>query len=591
MISDVLLSKCRTNSERETAHFFDSIGLICVDLSFEVKDDNNRDLGEIDGIFLDKESEVIIIYDDSVQKESINSKITTFFSKCQSPEFEKQIFEKIPDIPHYPIYILYIDKYRDKDANINSVEHILNENTFVVFKDDFEYYKLLAQKINTWAKNDLYNLINIKPTQMRVEIEATQIYIGNTPAYIFAERPDRILKYSYISRRRGNDNGYQRMVDFDRIKEIKNQLEAGTILGFPNSILLNSTVKISNTPHSKSHCPKSIKLTIPNCYSACRIVDGQHRLLSFSQLNPNTQTRFNLPIVLMDNLDIESEIKMFLDINDSAKPVDASLRYELTAQMNWDNNTDNYLTKIAVSIVAELEKTTPIKGNIFKGIVGDQKKDNITLKSFVDSIKKHKLIYYDGGFLQTKGNTDDIINPTKYIQQFLIQVNKEATDKSYFISNRGIELICNLISHIVSFNQDSDIKGLIEKYSSSLIKIVNEKVEELRKYQGEKGFKDAFELIIHSIQEELPEENNISKCQKDHSLTDDIIKELSIDQSGTGRHKCAACAYEEGLKDGKLGKKREIDVINKIIPFSQKGRRRHKSTIEAYNLGFESFKN
>ncbi len=589
MIDPELLKKCVTDSEKETALFFDSIGLECIDLSFKIKDNNNRDLGEIDGIFLDKENEVIIIYDDSILKDGVNSKITTFFSKCQSLEFERQIFENIPNIPHYPLFILYIDKHRDSDANVNSLEHILVDNTFIIFKDDFEYYQLLSEKINRWAKNDLYNLINIKPTQMRVEIEATQIYIGNTPAYIFADRPDKILKYSYISRRRGNDNGYQRMVDFDRIKDIKNELESGNLLGFPNSILLNSTIKISNTPHPKSHCPKIIKLTIPNCYSACRIVDGQHRLLSFSQLNPNTQTRYNLPIVLMDNMEIESEIKMFLDINDSPKNVDPSLRYELTAQLNWAKDTDNYLTKVAVILVSELEKRTPIKGNIFKGIIGDHKKDNITLKSFVDSIKRHKLIDHKGGYLQQNENVDDIANPVKFIQQFLTQVNKEATDKEYFISNRGIELICNLLSHIISLNETSDTAELIDKYSTGLIKIVNKKVEELRKYQGEKGFKDAFDLIIQNIQTELPEENNITNCQKDHTITDELIKHLTIDQGGTGRHKCAACAYEEGVNDSKAGiKKQQIELVNKKIAYSQKAKRRHRSTLEAYNLGYDN---
>ena len=40
-------------------------------------------------------------------------------------------------------------------------------------------------------------------------------------------------------------------------------------------------------------------------------------------------------------------------------------------------------------------------------------------------------------------------------------------------------------------------------------------------------------------------------CNKNHSQTDFIIKDLPISQGGVGRHKCAACAYEKGVENGK----------------------------------------
>lgn len=592
MISDVLLSKCRTDSERETALFFDSIGLTCVDLSFKIKnkDNDKLDLGEIDGIFLDTENEVIIIYDDCKKKEKDNAKITTFFTKCKSSDFIDQIYA-IKDVPQYKIYILYIDKLR-KNNNENDIafKHIDKDNTYILFKEDFEYFQLLVEGIGAWAKNDLYNLINIKPNQMRVGITATQVYIGNTPAYIFVDRSDRILRYSYISRRRDNDHGYQRMVDFKRIKIIKEALESGNLIGFPTSILLNSTDKINTNPYPKSDCPKIIELTIPNNYSGCRVVDGQHRLLSFSKLSLSEQSKHYLPIVLMDNLDNESEIKLFLDINDNAKSVDPSLRYDLIAQSEWSKTSENYLVKIAVNIVKEIEKSSPFKDkSIFKGNIGDNKKSHITLKSFVDSIKKNKLVDFEGGLLQSQGNIDDILNPSKYIREFLIFINKEAKDKEYFYSNRGIELICSLISHIVSIHQGVDIPKLIKEYANIFIRIVNQNIDELRKYQGEKGFKDAFELIINKTQQEVPSIFNITNCKKDHKFTDNIVKKLSIDQSLPGRHKCASCAYERGYEDGKQNlPKLSIEILSKELSFSQAKQRRHRSVSEAYELGYQN---
>ena len=39
-------------------------------------------------------------------------------------------------------------------------------------------------------------------------------------------------------------------------------------------------------------------------------------------------------------------------------------------------------------------------------------------------------------------------------------------------------------------------------------------------------------------------------CNKDHSKIQHIMLSLPIDQGGIGRHKCAACAYEQGYQDG-----------------------------------------
>lgn len=39
-------------------------------------------------------------------------------------------------------------------------------------------------------------------------------------------------------------------------------------------------------------------------------------------------------------------------------------------------------------------------------------------------------------------------------------------------------------------------------------------------------------------------------CSKDHSTIQGIMEMLPVDQGGIGRHKCAACAYEQGYKDG-----------------------------------------
>jgi len=76
-------------------------------------------------------------------------------------------------------------------------------------------------------------------------------------------------------------------------------------------------------------------------------------------------------------------------------------------------------------------------------------------------------------------------------------------------------------------------------------------------------------------------------CQLSHEKTDLIIKDIGRNQGGFGRHKCASCAYEKGVENGKAKVLNfDLDSFISSLPESQKGHRRHKSPLEAYSLGF-----
>lgn len=79
----------------------------------------------------------------------------------------------------------------------------------------------------------------------------------------------------------------------------------------------------------------------------------------------------------------------------------------------------------------------------------------------------------------------------------------------------------------------------------------------------------------------------MSNCKKDHSNINEIMDELPIEQGGVGRHKCAACAYEQGLSDG-YSRKMQIDLhkILSSLETSQAGSQRHKSAHLGYIRGY-----
>lgn len=76
-------------------------------------------------------------------------------------------------------------------------------------------------------------------------------------------------------------------------------------------------------------------------------------------------------------------------------------------------------------------------------------------------------------------------------------------------------------------------------------------------------------------------------CKKEHSDIQNLLAMLPNSQGGPGRHKCAACAFEEGYTDGIKGVKREVDSVLETLPEGQAKNQRHKSCEAAYEKGFE----
>lgn len=76
-------------------------------------------------------------------------------------------------------------------------------------------------------------------------------------------------------------------------------------------------------------------------------------------------------------------------------------------------------------------------------------------------------------------------------------------------------------------------------------------------------------------------------CNKDHSAIQDIMSTLPVDQGGKGRHICAACAYEQGYREG-ITLKEQIDLekILNGLEESQAKEQRHKSPHAAYVKGY-----
>ncbi|HCE1808706.1 hypothetical protein ACEV94_22875 [Vibrio parahaemolyticus] len=75
------------------------------------------------------------------------------------------------------------------------------------------------------------------------------------------------------------------------------------------------------------------------------------------------------------------------------------------------------------------------------------------------------------------------------------------------------------------------------------------------------------------------------KCTKSHRY-ELRFAALPLYQGGKGRHKCAACAYEEGYRQG-LNRTISFTVDLDSLPESQAGSVRHKCPHAAFAIGYQ----
>jgi hypothetical protein len=171
-------------------------------------------VGEIDSIF--SFEEVLFIIEVSKQKDHKNKTISNF-EKWSADENIQLILNQFSSSPKLAIQI-YVN-VNDKISDSNQLERLTRHGSknFIINSHDLAYFTNQYEKIGSWANNDLLNWLDVEGKPTSTKVHAIQYYIHGLPVFCFVERVDNLLKSCYVSRRRNNDNGYQRTLKTSRI--------------------------------------------------------------------------------------------------------------------------------------------------------------------------------------------------------------------------------------------------------------------------------------------------------------------------------------------------------------------------------------
>lgn len=163
--------------------------------------------------------------------------------------------------------------------------------------ETFEYFKIICSTIRKFSKYELFTYFNIPPDFVFDEIElegrrgapryeAVKIEKGvfGYPTYTFKISPLKLLERCYVLRNEGwRSDSFQRMVVPRKLASIREYIIKTRNTSFANNIIISPSPEIDPNEIIEETKNGKILIHLPFRFSSFCIIDGQHRLLAFTQ--------------------------------------------------------------------------------------------------------------------------------------------------------------------------------------------------------------------------------------------------------------------------------------------------------------------
>jgi DGQHR domain-containing protein len=233
-------------------------------------------------------------------------------------EFSEKLWEKLgitqENIKYFreinSIRGFFITTTKEKcDVTLSKVSEMA-----VFYKSDFSRIEEYSQRIGTWAKNYFCNNFCIDTTndESLTIYERDNMLIRSTfkkitskytllsDLYTFTISPYKLLDITHVYRLdelpslQDSPYNYQRPLDYDKLKKIRENLLTDLDFMFPSNILviLSEECNYSKDGQGKNY------LYIPKKYGSISVIDGQHRLFSYADEKVQDSVKDNSRIMV-----------------------------------------------------------------------------------------------------------------------------------------------------------------------------------------------------------------------------------------------------------------------------------------------------
>jgi DNA sulfur modification protein DndB len=282
------------------------------------------------------------------------------------------------------------DRARAREGNIR-----------VIVERELFYYKEIVKRIGHAARFQFHAefLERTKVAALdKVEVNAIKTKLGPHKVLTFFAPAEKILPISFVNHRDLRDPNaapsYQRLIQKPRLKQIADFISTGGF--FPNTIILNFKCRVHFDrlrPEDEDGVAAGI-LTLPNTYKSAWIIDGQHRLYGYSEIEEPKQGCL-LPFLAFENISIAEETKLFSDINSKQKRVEKRLLDEITGEIKLDSADKREQMRAIASRVFDLMRDDddgPLGGKIAGVEIRHNEASTLTIPYLVDAVLQSGII-------------------------------------------------------------------------------------------------------------------------------------------------------------------------------------------------------
>jgi DNA sulfur modification protein DndB len=383
---------------------------------------------------------------------------------------------------HKVIFGLATKNYRIGEA---LDKRIKDENIYLLDENKLEYYEYLNKSL---AKASRYQFFAEIFNKEEVHgFDGTQVNAiqkenkdGSTTYTFFIKAKD-LLRIAYVFHTEAfldtEKKGYQRLVKPARRKQVENYIKNGGF--FPNSLIVSLNEEITyDKIDDIDPFTEMGTLTLPNKYASAFIIDGQHRLYGYANLDDKFDDV--IPVTAFTDLDTENQVQLFIDINSKQKPVSPSLLLDLRSDLWWGSeNVNEAISALRTRLITNLgsTRTSALQNRIKIGQKLSTKLRCIT----VDYLLKYginktnffgkyrgRTYLEDGWFLSkrqvTNKNYNKALNQSQKFLEYIFgkiqekipemwNAGNDKQKKTFIAMNVGVFTVIRLCDHILRFRK------------------------------------------------------------------------------------------------------------------------------------------
>lgn len=297
-------------------------------------------------------------------------------------------------------------------------------------------------------------------------MKTTTDYIGKKTAYTFTAKVRDLMPLSFVSHRRqkkvfsdktsiaDRTGNYQRVITKKRITAIAKYLTSNN-KPFTNNILVSYRGRDKSwnfQAHGKLGQGRTGELSVKGIPGSFHVIDGQHRLFSYSKIEDPKILDHELIVTAFKDLSQKEEAKIFLDVNNGQTKVDIALRREVQMILGSSSQGQDQVNNLITSIIINLreDNNSPFKSPVC--IPLPEGRNTLPFQRLSDAINNGMLVSSNGDFKKGYLNVNDDYELTlNFATEFLINFFEKIKNsiKSFWIkpspNNKNVALKTNFI--------------------------------------------------------------------------------------------------------------------------------------------------